>query len=59
MPDALRAVLAACVTPALDRVVSSVPWLCRVDRDGAGSTRILRRLLDPDPFRRSVADGGP
>ncbi|MET7303869.1 hypothetical protein [Embleya sp. NPDC005575] len=57
VPDDLRAVLDACVTPELDRAMASVPWLGRVDRDGAGSTHILRQLLDPDPFRRSVADG--
>ncbi|WP_406293074.1 hypothetical protein OG948_01380 [Embleya sp. NBC_00888] len=59
VPDDLRAVLDACATPELDRAMASVPWLRRVDRDGAGSTHILRQLLDPDPFRRSVADGGP
>ncbi|MFJ8746521.1 hypothetical protein ACIRL2_45160 [Embleya sp. NPDC127516] len=57
VPNTLRAALAACATPELDRAMVSVPWLRRVDHDSAGSTHILRQLLDPDPFRRSVADG--
>ncbi|MFJ8744678.1 hypothetical protein ACIRL2_35545 [Embleya sp. NPDC127516] len=57
VPRDLRAVLDACVTPELDRVMASVPWLGLFDHDGAGLAHTLRELLDPDPFRRSVADG--
>ncbi|MFI6985178.1 hypothetical protein ACIBSV_42265 [Embleya sp. NPDC050154] len=57
VPRDLRAVLDACVTPELDRVMASVPWLGLFDHDGAGLAHTLRELLDPDPLRRSVADG--
>ncbi|MFF7249796.1 hypothetical protein ACFZBU_38530 [Embleya sp. NPDC008237] len=58
-PDALRAVLDACVTDELGRSMASMPWMTQVDHDGDGLTHTLHRMFDPDSRRRPAGADDP